>query len=199
MTLKIPRHPRSGFTIYEILIAAAIATILTLVLYNTLLSGTRIAGKNMEMLNYLRDASLLMEYIKTDIRNAPKGAQAIAGENPQVMRSIPNGPPVMVSYRFSKEEGIVTRSRAGRRIKSFGRGQSAGKGTIVEFKVTEVEIPDSSEPFYQIVVGFASTRHRAAGHRGGALRVLKSHRVQALVSRRTPAERADKWNTSFIQ
>jgi type II secretory pathway pseudopilin PulG len=192
---------RSAFTIYEVLIAAAISSILTLVLYNTLLSGTRTAEKNMETLGYLRDASLLMEYIKTDIRNAPRGDFAIEGSNPELLRSVPNGVPVQVSYTFDPAQGIVTRTIQGRSGKStnFGRGRTSGMGTIVEFAVTKVANPESPEPFYQIVVGFASPRLMGSGHRTPTENATppQNHRVQALVSRRTPAERADKWNTTF--
>lgn len=188
---------RHGFTIYEVLIAAAISTILTVVLFNTLLGGQRTAAKNMETLNYLRDASLLMEYIKTDIRNAPKGDFGIEGSNPELMRSIPGGQAVQVRYVYDQSAKVVTRYEQGlnSRSTSFGQGGSSGQGTIVEFMVTKVDNPESPEPFYQVVVAFASPNKQKADD--GALKPLKNHRVQALVSRRVPAERADKWNTAF--
>lgn len=188
---------RRGFTILEILIAAGIATVLTIVLFDTLISGNLLARKNFDILGYLRDASLLMEYIKTDIRNAPRGEQNLQGENPSLMRSVPDGPPQQVEYRFDKEQGIVQRTSkgAGGRTITFGRGQTKGKGTIVEFSVETVAV-EGTDPFYRIVVGFASPQDdpkNPADPSSGP----RTHRVQALVSQRTAAVRDDKWNTAF--
>lgn len=191
---------RRGFTIYEVLIAVAISTILTVVLFNALLSGRRLSDKNIEALNHLRDASLLMEHIKTDIRNAPKGDWAIEGSNPSLMRSVSDGPPIQVTYAFDEAKGIVTRTTLGKggRTVSFGAGSGPGKGSIAQFVVTKVEVP-GREPFYQITLGFASAARQAAEASGQAdpNQRPKSHLVQALVSRRTPAGSDDKWNVAF--
>lgn len=191
---------RRGFTIYEVLIAVAISTILTVVLFHALLSGRRLSEKNLEALHHLRDASLLMEHIKTDIRNAPKGDYAIEGSNPSLMRSVADGPPIQVTYKFDQNAGLVTRTTLGKggRTVRFGEGASSGKGSIAQFEVTKVEVP-GREPFYRITLGFASARRQADEATGKADPAgrPKSHLVQALVSRRTPAGSDDKWNVAF--
>lgn len=191
---------RRGFTIYEVIIAVGISTILTIVLFNALLSGRRLSDKNLEALHHLRDASLLMEHIKTDIRNAPKGDFAIAGQNPSLMRSVSDGPPITVQYKFDQTTGTVTRTTLGKggRTVTFGEGVGAGKGSIAQFEVVEVEVP-GREPFYQITLGFASAKRQAdeASGKADPNNRPKSHLVQALVSRRTPGGTDDKWNTAF--
>jgi type II secretory pathway pseudopilin PulG len=191
---------RRGFTIYEVIIAIGISTILTIVLFNALLSGRRLSDKNLEALHHLRDASLLMEHIKTDIRNAPKGDWPIEGSNPSLMRSVSDGPPVSVKYQFDEEAGVVTRTTLGKggRTATFGESAGQGKGSIAQFEVKKVEVP-GREPFYQITLGFASAKRQAdeASGKADPEKRPKSHLVQALVSRRTPTGSDDKWNVAF--
>jgi len=188
---------RAGFTIYEVLIAMAISTILTVVLFNTLLGGTRIGEKALNTLAYLREASLLMEYVKTDIRNAPRGEHNLSGESPSLMRSVPGGGLSQVNYVFDRENGVVTRTTrgSGGRVIEFGRGRAAGKGHIVEFSVETLEV-EGVEPFYRIKVAFSAPNQKKP-EGGEPVTPPRTHQVQALVSQRTPAGRADKWNTAF--
>lgn len=191
---------RRGFTIYEVLIALALSTILAGVLWNVLLNSQYTAKKNEETLQYLRDTNILMQYLKTDIRNATADAAAIAGSNPEMMRAEPGDKVSTVKYTFQAEAGTVTRTVLGRNGSSKTYGlTAAGVGYIAEFMVTEVEVP-GREPFYQIVLGFLDPRTRlleAQGARDPSKRP-KHHRIQALVSRRSESGADSKWKRGFV-
>lgn len=187
-------------TIFEVLIAVAIGSVITILLVWLLVSWTRTSGKNLDTLAYLQDASLLMEYVKRDIRNASRDTprETISGSNPRITTYMPDGQVRDVQYEYDAESRLVTRRGEDGKTTRFGRGRTGGQGHITDFKVTPVE-GKGNETFFQILVGFASperVRDEEAGKVDATKRPLH-HRVQALVNRRTPSETDDKWKAAF--
>ncbi len=191
---------RRGVTILEILIAAAVSTVLIIVLYRLLLSQTRISEKMLDTLGYLRDASLLMEHVKRDIRSASRNSprETIMGTSPRILTYNTSGVETDIKYEFDKEKRLVTRRGDDGRITTFGLGRTSGAGHITEFEVKPVE-GKGNESFFQVVVGFASPQRVDQEERGevDAASRPRHHRVQALVNRRTPSETDDKWKAAF--
>lgn len=188
---------RRGVSILEVLIAMAISTALTLVLFNVLTGGTRVSEKTMNTLGYLRDASLLMENIKKDIRSASRSSapSSISGGSPTIITNLPDGREVDIKYEYDTTAKIVTRRGGDGRTSTFGHGRAGAVGHITEFEVTPVDGP-GGEVFFQVVVAFASPDQEARETAGKAARP-RHHRVQALVNRRTPSDTDDKWNAAF--
>lgn len=195
------RPRRRGITIFEVLIAIAITSILTIVLFRVLISAQKNQIRTLDTLSYLRDASLLMEYVKKDIRAASRESprETIAGSSPRILTYSPDGVELDIQYRYDAEARTVTRRGAqGSREIEFGTGKGSAGGHITHFEVKPVE-GEGNEAFFQVVVEFASPRRVAeeeAGRRDPKNRP-RSHRVQALVNRRTPAGTDDKWKAAF--
>lgn len=188
---------RQAFTIYEVLIALALASMLSIVLFQTMISSTRTSEKNLNTIGFLREASLLMEYIKQDIRNAPRETASIDGQNPQLISYDKDGRARTIRYRYDPQNRTVTRSGGPKDI-VFGQGRSGSMGRIIRFEIKEIE-DMGQEPFFQILLEFATPQQveaEAAGRispGGGS----PNHKVHALVSRRVAGQADDKWKVGF--
>lgn len=195
---------RRGFTILETVIAIALASLVIIVIFNTLLTSRMQVEKNMETLEFLSKATVLLEYVKRDIRNASRRDDSvICAENLLTIITMgEGGTDPTVEYKFRPDLRIVRRlvrkggSDGGEDTTWFGR---AGKtGIITEFNVTPVDDANYAG-FYRVVVAFMSRgdMERQKQHGNTDPKPKRVHTFRALVNRRTPAAVDDRWNAGF--
>ncbi len=196
----------SGFTVLEVLIAVAVATLLVMVIFNLFIGGQKLAGRGMETLDFVTKATILLEYVKRDIRGASREADSIVIEGappPPTEEAMAAGPDfemkiktvddegkdIVVTYKYSSRHKAVKREVDGGGKKYFGRGK--GGGMITFFSVTPVG-GEKYKGFYRIDLAFMPRRLR---HK--RKRPARVHIFRALVTRRTPTVVDEKWNAAF--
>jgi len=187
-----------GFTLIETIIALAIASILIIVIVNTMISSRMQVEHNLTTLDFLSKATILLEYVKRDIRNATRKANSVnpGGDTLSILITDREGKETEVRYKFFEDKRYVGRKVGWGKAKWFGR--EGRMGFITNFEVKAVEGNDY-HGFYQVSVSFLSTLHaNKQKQRGVAEPKPKAiHTFRALVNRRTPDSVDDKWNAGF--
>ena len=184
---------RKAFTMLETLIALAIATLIILTLFNILITGSKTVTHDVDTLEYLGKATVLLEYLKRDIRSASSEENSVSpGSGNVVIRKCDQeGKTVTVTYEYHAEKHFVLRQEEGRRPKAFG--QEGDDGIITEFLVKAVD-DEKYRGFFQISVAFTPRRRHLAKAKSGTLPI---HRFKCLINRRAPDARDDRWNRAF--
>lgn len=184
---------RRGFTMLETLIALTLATLIIMTLFNTMITGQRTVTHDMETLEYLGKATILMEYIKRDIRSASSEDNSVScgGGDCTIRITDKDGKSATVSYAFNATAHTVTRTIEGMPPKVFG---ALGDDGIIEtFSVKPVD-DERYRGFYQVEVAFSPRRRRLEE---GASASRPIHRFRVLTNRRAPDSRDDRWNRAF--
>ncbi len=184
---------RQAFTLLETMIALALATIIIMVLFNTMIAGQKTVTHGVETLEYLGKATILLEYIKRDIRSASSEDSSITcgGGDCTIRVTNKDGKSEVVKYSFKKATHHVVREAEGKRAKKFGLLGNAG--IIENFLVKPVD-DDRYRGFYQVEVAF-SPRRRRLSKKAPAARPI--HKFRILANRRAPDARDDRWNRAF--
>lgn len=190
--MSVQRNGR-GFTMLETLIALTLATMIIMTLFNTMITGQRTVTHDMETLEYLGKATILLEYIKRDIRSASSEENSVAcgGGDCTIRVTNSEGKSASVAYSFQAATHHVIRTVEGQPPKKFGL--LGDDGIIQNFSVKPVD-DQRYRGFYQVEVSF-SPRRRRNSEQTSASRPI--HRFRILTNRRAPDARDDRWNRAF--
>jgi len=196
-------HPQRGFTILETLIAITLASLIIVVIMNTMISNRYIIEKNMRTLEFLQESTIFLEYVKRDIRNASRTEASVSalGDELAIITEDADGNPIKIIYKYKRDKNYVGR-RIGNdgKIKWFGRIGSRG-GIIVDFQCKPVSDDVAYAGFYLIRVEFMSRTdyYRQKNQGVSTPKARRTHVFQSLINRRTPSSVDDKWNSAFRQ
>ena len=196
---RLKLHRLSAFTILEVVIAIALASLIIIVILSTLVNSQVQIEKDMEKLEFIGKSTILLEYVKRDVRNARRAADSVmtAGDNLTIHTEDSEGKKKLIEYKYKREKQFVGRRVDEGKVKWFGRLGRRG-GIITDFNVSPVS-DDDYHGFYQVRVTFMSRGDYIRQKKRGVQRpkARKTHTFQALVNRRTPDSVDDKWNSAF--
>lgn len=192
----------------EVIIAMIVALTVLTVMFNTFISTQKGVDKGMRMLDYVRKATILLAYVKQDIRASVPEKEAVdPSKQGLTVRRTWGKDVVSVKYTFNKEEGYVTREAGSHRM-DFGK--EPGRGAIVMFAVEpEPRLPG----FYRIEVAFETPEERRQNGAGGPVPAdqagqggqgapappRRPYVFRSLVNKRSSQgdERDIKWNYAY--
>ncbi len=190
---------RQGFTILEVVIALALASLIIIVILSTLVNSSIQIEKDMEKLEFISKSTILLEYVKRDVRNARRTADSVMTNKDHltILTMDSEGKKQTIEYKYKRDKRYVGRRINEGKVKWFGRVSRKG-GIITEFNVAPVS-DDDYRGFYQVKVTFMSRSDYFRQKKRGVKRPKprKTHTFQALVNRRTPDSVDDKWNSAF--
>ena len=194
---------KKGFTILETLIALTLASLVIIVIMNTMISQRYIIEKNFRTLEFLQESTIFLEYVKRDIRNASRteGSVSATGDQLAIISEDKDGKRQTIIYKYKREKRYAGRRIEGEeRVKWFGRIGSFG-GIIVDFQVRPVSDDAEYAGFYLIRVEFMTRTDYYKQKNNGVAnpKPRVTHIFQALINRRTPSSVDDKWNSAFRQ
>ena len=190
---------RKAFTILETVIALALASLIIIVILSTLTNSRVHIEKDLEKLEFISEATIFLEYVKRDIRNARRtpGSVRVNGDNMTILAMNKDGKDQTILYKYKRDKRFVGRRVDEGRVKWFGRiGREAG--IITDFLARPIS-GDDYRGFYQVQVTFMSRSDYYRQKKRGIEKpkALRTHTFQALVNRRTPDSVDDKWNSAF--
>jgi type II secretory pathway component PulJ len=194
---------RKGFTVLETLIAITLASLIIVVIMNTMISNRYIIEKNMRTLEFLQESTIFLEYVKRDIRNASRteGSVSALGDELTILTEDINGKRTEIQYKYKRDKNYVGRREGSDgKVKWFGRIGSTG-GIIVDFTVKAASEDPAYTGFYLIRVEFMSRSDYYQQKNQGVTtpKARRTHVFQSLINRRTPSSVDDKWNSAFRQ
>jgi len=184
-------------------IALALASLIIIVIISTMLNSRRIIEQDLDKLEFISEATIFLEYVKRDIRNARRSADSVlcAGDSLTILTQDETNQQRVIEYRYKRDNWYVGRkiepANDERKVKWFGRVGPKG-GIITDFVVKPVE-GDDYRGFYQVMVSFMAKSDYIRQKNLGVEtpKANKTHTFQALVNRRTPDSVDDKWNSAF--
>jgi hypothetical protein len=189
---------RSGVSLVEIIIAMTIALIVSGVMLFAYITNLKNVDRGVQILDYLRKATILLERVKHDIRAAVKDKSSVdaAGPNLTVKRHATGDTTVTIRYRYDVARRVVERLSPSERA-TFGTG---GRGLISHFSVTPVK---TMPGFYKIEVVFETITDAKPGPGPGAADAGSTKRSQytfhSLVNKRSPedTDRDIQWHSAY--
>jgi len=197
----IARANRGSFSLVEVIIAMTIALVVSGTLFFVFFSTQRNTEKGIEILDFLRKATILVESVKMDIRSSLRSPDSVQpkGSDLVVKRSVGDSTET-VTYRYDAAGHFVTRT-AGSDRKLLG--SDGRQGVVKSFSVKHVE---ALPGFYRIDVEFEPIVQRKASQGAapiqqdpGARPAQKPYEFHTLVNKRTPEEsdRDVLWNYAY--
>lgn len=192
-----------GFTVLETIIALTLASLIIIVIFEVMINTQNNITKNMKTLEFLQEATIFLEYVKRDIRNASRteGSVTAGGDELAIIAEDADGNPQRILYKYKRDNRYVGR-RIGEdgKVKWYGRIGPTG-GIIVDFQVKPASEDISYAGFYLIRVEFMSRADYYKQKRKGVSvpKPRRTHVFQSLINRRTPSSVDDKWNSAFRQ
>lgn len=193
----ISRRMRRGFTLIEIIIAMVISLIVTGVLFFSFVSTMGNTQQGVEMLEFLRRGTLILEYLKQDIRAATKASDSVStSEGTVKIKRVRDRKEEEVTYTYDAGRKVVVR-KAPQGEQTFGI--VGGEGRIFSFEVKPV---DQAPGFYRVNVEFLPPPRKKQP--GGsppdpAQKANTPYPFKILVNKRSTedSDRDVRWNYAF--
>ncbi len=201
---------RRAFTLIETMFVMAVASIIILILLQMFTGVQRNVGRAEATLDFLRQATLLLDNVRRDIRSAGRGDSIQLGSTVTITREAnskdADAPPSTetVTYEFFETERYVKRTAKGGdedREQSFGlSGRSVGFITSFQVFARNPRISVTTGNFtreidvlgfYEIRLEFANQEQAKAMAEGKPGKSI--HTFRTLVSKRAPEVRDDLW------
>lgn len=202
---------RRGFTLIEIAFVMTIACIIMMILFEMLSGVTGQVSRGQDTLDFLRQATILLDTVKGDIRGAGRGRAIEIGPVITIKREGTSkgdeiGAEQVVTYEFNPEKRTVTRTVKGGGDDSSKVHGLAGGGlgfiTTFEIALRQPRITVSNgvtsreidvRGFYEVKLAYASEQE-IRSQPGGKPRAV--HTFRTLVSKRAPELTDDLWKAN---
>lgn len=194
----IRRADRRAFTLIEIIIAMMISLIVTGVIFFSFVATMGNTQQGVEMLEFVRRGTLILEYLKQDIRAATKASDSVSpGEGSVKIHRVRNKKEEDVTYTYDSGRKIVVRKGGDGRQQEFGI--VGGEGRIFSFEVKPVE---QAPGFYRVNVEFLPPPRKktpGAAQPDAAQRASTPYPFKILVNKRSTedSDRDVRWNYAF--
>jgi prepilin-type N-terminal cleavage/methylation domain-containing protein len=193
---------RRGFTLVEMIIAMTLALVISGVLFFAFFTTQKNTDRGVEILNYLRKATILVERLKMDIRAALAASGSVTATPTTVTIQRTSGDQKMtVTYTFNPAKHSVSRSAPGENRQLGGDG---AEGNVALFSVKPVEkLPG----FYKIDVVFEAKQDMKANANGATPNpasateapLRRNYEFHTLVNKRAPedSDQDIKWHFTY--
>jgi prepilin-type N-terminal cleavage/methylation domain-containing protein len=175
---------RRGFSLVEVILAMTLSLVVTSALFFAFINSQNVAEHGIRTLDYIRNATILLEQFKQDIRASVHKTGAVLAKGPtaKLERHL-GGKVAKVEYTFDAQNRCVVRTADGYK-KTYGAGGNVG--SVAFFAC--IEVPNMPG-FYKIEVRFET---KADPQRTG------NYTFAALVNKRAQENEADvKWKYAF--